>query len=88
MTGGSIADGNITLINQRHVGDDLPVNFFYVFTVTQIYTVKFQIINFLKKDFLDLGYCICYVVLCFLGLLKRDFQFHRIFLVASHSVEI
>jgi len=24
MTGGSIADGNITLINQRHVGDDLP----------------------------------------------------------------
>ena len=25
LTGGSIADGNITLINQRHVGDDLPV---------------------------------------------------------------
>lgn len=24
LTGGSIADGNITLINQRHVGDDLP----------------------------------------------------------------
>ena len=31
MTGGSIADGNITLINQRHVGDDLPVNFFSCF---------------------------------------------------------
>ena len=31
MTGGSIADGNITLINQRHVGDDLPVNFFFMF---------------------------------------------------------
>ena len=25
LTGGNIADGNITLINQRHVGDDLPV---------------------------------------------------------------
>jgi len=25
MTGGSVAEGNITLINQRHVGDDLPV---------------------------------------------------------------
>merc|ERR1712156_785642 len=24
LTGGNIADGNITLINQRHVGDDLP----------------------------------------------------------------
>merc|ERR1712045_452177 len=24
LTGGPIADGNITLINQRHVGDDLP----------------------------------------------------------------
>ena len=22
---GGVADGNITLINQRHVGDDLPV---------------------------------------------------------------
>ena len=24
-SGGGVADGNITLINQRHVGDDLPV---------------------------------------------------------------
>ncbi len=24
--GAGVADGNITLINQRHVGDDLPVN--------------------------------------------------------------
>ena len=25
MGGSSVAEGNITLINQRHVGDDLPV---------------------------------------------------------------
>lgn len=32
LTGGSIADGNITLINQRHVGDDLPVIYFMLFS--------------------------------------------------------
>ena len=26
IASGTIADGSITLINQRHVGDDLPVN--------------------------------------------------------------
>jgi hypothetical protein len=31
LAGGTIADGTITLINQRHVGDDLPVmNIFFV----------------------------------------------------------
>ena len=29
--GGTIADGSITLINQRHVGDDLPVKTFFIF---------------------------------------------------------
>jgi len=31
LAGGTIADGTITLINQRHVGDDLPVILFYFF---------------------------------------------------------
>ena len=42
LTGGSIADGNITLINQRHVGDDLPVWLFLIQGYPLMFSVKWD----------------------------------------------
>ena len=36
LASGTIADGSITLINQRHVGDDLPVTIYFILLIVQL----------------------------------------------------